>query len=315
MTDINLIAKVGQVITLALVITLINPPISHSAGREVVAAANTVKSGSGVPSTKVGINGDFYIDLNTMNFYGPKKNNRWPLPTSLRGPAGPVGPSGVDGKNGATANATAGSAGVNGTTGAAGPKGDTGATGATGATGSTGATGATGSSSGSAGAKGDTGAAGATGATGAKGDTGTAGSLSAYMGAVTFPSVLSGNSGATAASTGIATLLAGKKYIVDVLIFATNNDTDSYPLKITFSASAGSPTITTKYIVMRGQSYRTSSSKLEFSIYSKVVIDASSVVTDFSLVATVTCGMYTGNADTTLTLGGDFVGQEVGSIN
>ena len=145
MTGINLIAKVGQVITLALVLTLINPPISHSAGREVVAAANTVKSGSGVPSTKVGINGDFYIDLSTMNFYGPKKNNRWPLPTSLRGPTGPIGPSGVDGKNGTTANATAGSAGVNGTTGAAGPKGDTGATGATG---STGATGATGSSSG-----------------------------------------------------------------------------------------------------------------------------------------------------------------------
>lgn len=315
MTGSRLIARVRQVITLALVITLINPPISHSAGREVVAAANTVKSGSGVPSTKVGINGDFYIDLNTMNFYGPKKNKRWPLPTSLRGPAGPVGPSGVDGKNGATANATAGSAGVNGTTGATGPKGDTGATGATGATGSTGATGAAGSSSGSAGAKGDTGAAGATGATGAKGDTGTAGSISAYMGVVTFPSVLSGNSGSTSASTGFATLLAGKKYIIDVLIFATNNDTDTYPLKISFSASAGSPTITTKYIVMRGQSYRTSSSKLEFSIYSKVVIDASSVANDFSLIATVTCGMYTGNADTTLTLGGDFVGQEVGSIN
>ena len=315
MTGSSLIAKGVQVLTLALLITLINPPISNSAGREVVAAANTVKSGSGVPSTKVGINGDFYIDLNTMNFYGPKKNNRWPLPTSLRGPAGPVGPSGVDGKNGATANATAGSAGVNGTTGATGPKGDTGATGATGATGSTGATGAAGSSSGSAGAKGDTGAAGATGATGAKGDTGTAGSISAYMGVVTFPSVLSGNSGSTSASTGFATLLAGKKYIIDVLIFATNNDTDTYPLKISFSASAGSPTITTKYIVMRGQSYRTSSSKLEFSIYSKVVIDASSVATDFSLIATVTCGMYTGNADTTLTLGGDFVGQEVGSIN
>ena len=315
MTGSRLIARVRQVITLALVITLINPPISNSAGREVVAAANTVKSGSGVPSTKVGINGDFYIDLNTMNFYGPKKNNRWPLPISLRGPAGPVGPSGVDGKNGATANATAGSAGVNGTTGATGPKGDTGAPGATGAPGSTGATGAAGSSSGSAGAKGDTGAAGATGATGAKGDTGTAGSISAYMGVVTFPSVLSGNSGSTSASTGFATLLAGKKYIIDVLIFATNNDTDTYPLKISFSASAGSPTITTKYIVMRGQSYRTSSSKLEFSIYSKVVIDASSVANDFSLIATVTCGMYTGNADTTLTLGGDFVGQEVGSIN
>ena len=98
MTGSSLIAKGVQVITLALLITLTNPPISHSAGREVVAAANTVKSGSGVPSTKVGINGDFYIDLNTMNFYGPKKNNRWPLPTSLRGPTGPVGPSGVDGK-------------------------------------------------------------------------------------------------------------------------------------------------------------------------------------------------------------------------
>ena len=300
------VSRVGQVLTLALLITLINPATSNGAGREVVAAANTIRSGAGVPSTKVGVNGDFYIDLNTMNFYGPKKSNRWPLPTSLRGPAGAVGPSGVDGKNGSTVNATAGTAGSNGAAGPAGPKGDTGATGATG------------SSSGSAGAKGDTGAAGATGATGAtgaKGDTGTAGSISAFVGVVTFPSVLSGNSGSTSASTGFATLLAGKKYIVDVLIFATNNDIDTYPLKIAFAASTGSPTITTKYIVTRGQSYRTSSSKLEFSIYSKVIIDASSVATNFSLIATVTCGMSTGNADTTLTLGGDFVGQEVGSIN
>ena len=300
------VSRVGQVMTLALLITLINPATSYGAGREVVAAANTIRSGAGVPSTKVGVNGDFYIDLNTMNFYGPKKSNRWPLPTSLRGPAGAVGPSGVDGKNGSTVNATAGTAGSNGAAGPAGPKGDTGATGATG------------SSSGSAGAKGDTGAAGATGATGAtgaKGDTGTAGSISAFVGVVTFPSVLSGNSGSTSAPTGFATLLAGKKYIVDVFIFATNNDIDTYPLKIAFAASTGSPTITTKYIVARGQSYRTSSSKLEFSIYSKVIIDASSVATNFSLIATVTCGMFTGNADTTLTLGGDFVGQEVGSIN
>ncbi len=307
MTGSSLIAKGMRVITLALLITITTPPISHSAGREVVAAANTVKSGSGVPSTKVGINGDFYIDLNTMNFYGPKKNNRWPLPTSLRGPTGPVGPSGVDGKNGATVNATAGSAGVNGTTGATGPKGDTGATGATGATGSTGATGATGSSSGSAGAKGHTGAAGATGATGAKGDTGT---VSAIQAINLTPWQLSSASPAESESTSFGSLAAGKNYYFRMVVggrLATS--VSSFRSYVTLKCSDASATLTYDFSYGLEASGDASS---EFNRASYVIIGTVSVTNNSSFSIVVRDVRGTSNL---ISLSGKAFIQEVGSIN
>ena len=302
----NLKARVSKAAIAAVLISLLIPTNSHAAGRasDVV---NTIRSGSGVPSASLGNDGDFYIDLKSMNFYGPKKNKHWPLPISLRGPVGATGPSGVDGKNGTTANATAGAPGP------AGPKGDTGATGPAGATGATGPAGPAGSNTGTAGPKGDTGA---TGATGPKGDTGTAGATSSYFGDITFPSVLAGVSGSTAVSNGFANLVVGKKYLLDVIIYTTNNDpTGDYPIKISFAASTGSPTITSKYVVTRGQSYRTSSSRVEYSIYAKVVVDASSVASNFSLVVTITSGANTSGPNEKLTLAGDYVAEEVGSIN
>jgi len=213
----NLKARVSKAAIAAVLISLLIPTNSHAAGRasDVV---NTIRSGSGVPSASLGNDGDFYIDLKSMNFYGPKKNKHWPLPISLRGPVGATGPSGVDGKNGTTANATAGAPGP------AGPKGDTGATGPAGATGATGPAGPAGSNTGTAGPKGDTGATGATGATGPKGDTGTAGASSSYFGDITFPSVLAGVSGSTAVSNSFANLVVGKKYLLDVIMYTTNND-------------------------------------------------------------------------------------------
>jgi len=306
MAIFNLKARVSKVLITAVLISLLIPTNTNAAGRasDVV---NTIRSGSGVPSASLGNDGDFYIDLKSMNFYGPKKNKHWPLPISLRGPVGATGPSGVDGKNGTTANATAGAPGP------AGPKGDTGATGPAGATGATGPAGPAGSNTGTAGPKGDTGA---TGATGPKGDTGTAGATSSYFGDITFPSVLAGVSGSTAVSNGFANLVVGKKYLLDVIIYTTNNDpTGDYPIKISFAASTGSPTITSKYVVTRGQSYRTSSSRVEYSIYAKVVVDASSVASNFSLVATITSGANTSGPNEKLTLAGDYVAEEVGSIN
>ena len=308
----NLKAKLIKAVILAIAINIINPITAHAAGRNTAAATNTIRSGSGVPSASLGIDGDFYIDLKTMNFYGPKKNNRWPIPTSLRGPVGATGQAGADGKNGATANSVAGATGP---AGPAGPKGDTGAPGPkgdTGASGATGATGPAGSGGGSVGPKGDTGA---TGPAGPKGDTGTAGSVSAISGEITFPNLLSGTAGSTAVSSTFASLAPGKKYILDALIYATNSDTDVYPLKVSFAASTGSPTITTKYIVMRGSSYRTSSSRTEYSIFAKVIVDGSAVVSAFELAATVTCGSTTSFDAARLTIAGDYVGQEVGSIN
>ena len=304
----NLKAKVVSVILVSVILNQLTPANVIAAGRANAATTNTIRSGNGVPAVSLGIDGDFYIDLKTMNFYGPKANKRWPIPTSLRGPAGATGPSGVDGKNGTTASATAGAAGATGPAGPAGPKGETGATGAKGETGAAGAAG-----TGSAGPKGDTGAQ---GPAGPKGDAGAAGTVSLFVGNIAFPNLLSGDVGTTSVSNSFSTFTAGKKYVVDALIYATNSDTtDSYPLKVTFAASTGTPTITTKYLVSRGSSYRTSTSRPEYSIHAKVVIDASSVGANFGLVATVTCGSRTSFSGTELTIAGDFIGQEVGSIN
>jgi hypothetical protein len=307
----NLKAKVVSVILVSVFLNQLTPANVIAAGRANAATTNTIRSGNGVPAASLGIDGDFYIDLKTMNFYGPKANKRWPIPTSLRGPTGAAGPSGVDGKNGTTASATAGAAGATGPAGPAGPAGPKGDTGATGAKGETGAAGAAGT--GSAGPKGDTGAQ---GPAGPKGDAGSAGSVSLFVGEIAFPNLLSGDAGTSSISNSFSSFTAGKKYVVDALIYATNSDTtEAYPLKVTFAASSGSPIITTKYLVSRGTSYRTSSARPEYSIHAKVVIDASSVGANFGLVATVICGSRTSFAGTQLTIAGDYTAQEVGSIN
>lgn len=304
----NLKAKVVSVILVSVFLNQLTPANVIAAGRANAATTNTIRSGNGVPAASLGIDGDFYIDLKTMNFYGPKANKRWPIPTSLRGPTGAAGPSGVDGKNGTTASATAGAAGATGPAGPAGPKGDTGATGPKGEIGAAGAAG-----TGSAGPKGDTGAQ---GPAGPKGDAGSAGSVSLFVGEIAFPNLLSGDAGTSSISNSFSSFTAGKKYVVDALIYATNSDTtEAYPLKVTFAASSGSPIITTKYLVSRGTSYRTSSARPEYSIHAKVVIDASSVGANFGLVATVICGSRTSFAGTQLTIAGDYTAQEVGSIN
>ena len=304
----NLKAKVVSVILVSVFLNQLTPANVIAAGRANAATTNTIRSGNGVPAVSLGIDGDFYIDLKTMNFYGPKANKRWPIPTSLRGPTGAAGPSGVDGKNGTTASATAGAAGATGPAGPAGAKGETGATGPKGETGAAGAAG-----TGSAGPKGDTGAQ---GPAGPKGDAGSAGSVSLFVGEIAFPNLLSGDAGTSSISNSFSSFTAGKKYVVDALIYATNSDTtEAYPLKVTFAASSGSPIITTKYLVSRGTSYRTSSARPEYSIHAKVVIDASSVGANFGLVATVICGSRTSFAGTQLTIAGDYTAQEVGSIN
>jgi Collagen triple helix repeat (20 copies) len=112
------------------------PPGSTGAtGAQGSAGANGVTwwNGTGTPSSIMGSNGDFYLNLATSDVYN-KISGTWTWVTNIRG-----------------------------STGAQGPKGDTGATGPAGATGSTGAIGATGA----------TGTTGATGPTGPQGQTGT----------------------------------------------------------------------------------------------------------------------------------------------
>jgi|FLOH01.1.fsa_nt_gi hypothetical protein len=156
-----------------------NKLVITKAGRVAKTIVNTLLNGKGAPSTKLGINGDFYIDKASLNIYGPKARGNWPAPVSMKGAAGSNGTNGTNGSNGSTgAKGASGVAGVIGATGASGSSGS-GSQGATGATGTTGPTGPTGSTGtpGSTGAQGATGATGTgtTGPQGAVGNTGPAG--------------------------------------------------------------------------------------------------------------------------------------------
>ena len=235
---------------------------SIAAGRTNSSVTNTVLNGKGVPSSKLGVNGDFYIDVTTFNIYGPKANNKWPAPISLKGPAGTNGTDGKNGDKGSSVTGNVGAQGDKGETGAQGPqgekgekgeKGDTGATGATGATGPMGLTGATGLT-GPQGLKGDTGATGAQGIQGLKGDTGATGATGA-----TGPTGATGSAGATGAtgpagSTG-ATGATGPSnaYTYSIGSFSLSTST---PMGSSQSAYFGTLEANKSYsfeIVVRGQ--------------------------------------------------------------
>ena len=76
-----------------------------------------ILSGKGIPNTKLGIIGDFYLDSDNYKLYGPKnETDIWGSGISLIGPQGPAGFSG------------GGSRGPAGPTGATGPQGPAGIT-------------------------------------------------------------------------------------------------------------------------------------------------------------------------------------------
>ena len=219
----NLQAKIMKTALLTMLITAIEIPETMAAGRTANSIANTVLSGAGVPAKSLGIDGDFYIDTKSMNMYGPKKNNSWPLPVSLRGPQGPAGIAGSDGKNASTSSVSAGAAGAAGPQGPAGPAGPKGETGATGPQGPAGPAGSNTGTTGPAGPKGDTGA---TGAQGPKGDAGTVPSIQSVN--LTQWTMSTATPGGGSESSGFGTLLAGKKYFFSVVVsgkLATNVST------------------------------------------------------------------------------------------
>jgi len=303
MAIFNLKARVSKVLITAVLISLLIPTNTNAAGRasDVV---NTIRSGSGVPSASLGNNGDFYIDLKSMNFYGPKKNKHWPLPISLRGPVGATGPSGVDGKNGTTANATAGAPGP------AGPKGDTGATGPAGATGATGPAGPAGSNTGTAGPKGDTGATGATGATGPKGDTGTAGAIQQIN--LSQWILSTGTAGGGSESSAFASLSAGKKYTFTILVFGkTSTGVTSFRTYPELKVSDSSATMSYEFSYSFGPSADgvEEFNRVSFVISGSISVTASS---NFSVLVKDVRGTTGSNS---VTFSGKAYIQEVGSIN
>jgi hypothetical protein len=183
----------------------------EAAGRTNQSVANTILNGKGAPSSALGINGDFYIDISTFNIYGPKSKNKWPTPISLKGPSGA---SGDKGSSSSGAKGEPGEKGTKGEKGEAGAKGETGAQGAAGTQGAQGEQGLTGPT-GPQGPQGETGATGATGPqgpAGATGATGATGPSNVYF--YTIPSfILSTNTINTSSISGnIGSLQANNNY-------------------------------------------------------------------------------------------------------
>lgn len=293
----NLKAKAVVTIVITVFLNLLTPPTVNAAGRANAAVTNTIRSGNGVPAASLGIDGDFYIDLKTMNFYGPKANKHWPIPTSLRGPTGATGPSGVDGKNGTAASATAGAIGA---TGPAGPKGDTGATGPKGDTGATGAAG-----TGSAGPKGDTGAQ---GPAGPKGDAGAAGPIQSVT--LTQWTLASGTIGGGSESASFGNLLAGKKYFFSIAISGRMAiDVANFRSSPELKCSDGAASIIYDYSYGFEPSFDGTG---EYNRMSYMIVGTVSVASNSVLSVVVKDGRGTGK---TVTLNGTAVIQEVGSIN
>ena len=202
-----------------------------SAGRTANSIPNTILNGTNAPSKSIGINGDFYIDIKNLNIYGPKKNDAWPLPISLRGTAGTDGRTGTPGVAGSDGKTITNTSTVAGTAGATGSAGVAGATGASGAAGETGAAGA----SGSAGPAGPPGPAGSTGATGASG---ASGSLGVVVADLTPWTISTASPGTGAIVTVFPLLAANKKYSFTIMINASRA---SYPgeIKGTIALNSG----------------------------------------------------------------------------
>ena len=290
----------------------------EAAGRTNQSVANTILNGKGAPSSAIGINGDFYIDISTFNIYGPKSKNKWPTPISLKGPSGASGDKG---------SSTSGAKGEPGEKGTKGEKGETGAQGAAGAAGATGAqgeqglTGPTGpqgpqGETGPAGPTGPTGPlgpAGATGATGAVGATGAAGPSNVYAGSITFANALQGSAGSSQSSGNFANLSAGKSYLFDIVLWAYSSD-DAPFLNFAVSAIGASPTITTHWMRSSANTYRGNVARMEQAFFGRVAIDGSTTITNFQLAVTVATGLALNDA-TKVTLSGGFTGQLVGSVS
>lgn len=91
---------------------------------------NTIRSGAGVPSNALGINGDLYIDTNAPYNYYIKEVGVYVFKGTMQGPAGVDGIIGADGADGAPG--PAGPAGADGAPGVDGADGAPGTPGATG---------------------------------------------------------------------------------------------------------------------------------------------------------------------------------------
>jgi len=291
-------------VSLALIPSAIAAPKTtvKAAGPLVTKVVNTILNGVGVPSKKLGINGDFYIDTKSLVLYGPKINGAWKNSTSLKqaevksvttviGEAGAIGDKGATGNTGATGSVgLTGAAGIKGLDGAKGSTGLTGATGSTGLTGATGLAGAAGikgdagtagaagaagvaGASGAAGVKGDTGLTGSAGATGSKGDTGLTGSAGAD--GVAGGQGAKGDPGASGVSVsyfldlGTWTLNLSERFATSDSNAFVNLEAGSYTFEI-MADGTFSPATTLAMTI--GMQVITSAGVLDFSVFASDAI-------------------------------------------
>ena len=326
--------------TLALIPSAIAAPktTSKAAGRITTPVVNTILNGVGIPAKTIGINGDFYIDTKNLNLYGPKIKGAWKVGTSLKqtdtksittvngevGATGDKGPQGEKGDKGATGSTGAtGSAGLPGVAGAAGAKGNDGATGAMGISGAAGSSGLAGAagpagaagSQGAQGAQGVKGDAGTAGAQGVKGDAGTAGAAGISVGiqsAISFDGPLTGTAGSTKSSAAFGNFLAGKNYVLRILIstYDMNQSISNYGLGFAIATTAGTSSVSTSYLVMNGSQY-SAGNRIYISVVADIVLNGAANADPYSMVVTLTSGA---NGGASISASGTFTKIEVGSI-
>jgi hypothetical protein len=298
----NLQAKVMKTALLTMLMTAIATSETYAAGRTAKSIANTVLSGAGVPAKSLGIDGDFYIDTKSMNMYGPKKNNSWPLPVSMRGPQGPTGAAGSDGKNGTSGAVSAGTAG---TAGAAGPQGPAGPAGPKGETGATGPAGSNTGTAGPTGPKGDTGA---TGAQGPKGDAGSVPSIQSVN--LTQWTMSTATPGGGSESSVFGSLLAGKKYFFSVVVsgkLPTNVSTFRTVPELKCSDNSATLNYDFSYGLASSSDATEDYNRISFFITGTVAVTSNS---SFSVLVKDVLG-----SGRSVTLNGKAFIHEVGSIN
>jgi hypothetical protein len=293
----------------------------NKAGRVVTPGINTLLSGKGAPKSTVGINGDFYIDTNKMNLYGPKTKGKWPSAVSMKGAAGTNGTNGTNGLTGATGAKGTSTTGSDGAPGLAGPVGPSGSPGATGPAGSgaPGATGAAGSngSSGTNGINGTNGLPGSIGETGAKGDTGNtgltgpAGSSSPIMGLLSFTTMI--GSSTSTSSKDFGNFAVGKNYIIQLLLHGVSETGSAKLIKFAVSSPDSLVVLTSDYVVLNGYTSRSGFREQESSIVATVLVDGSNTTSEYFLTATIICNE--GTVSPGLIFSGSFSGIQVGGIS
>jgi len=304
----NLQAKVIKTALLTMLLTTIQIPETIAAGRTANSIANTILSGDGVPAKTLGINGDFYIDIKTMNIYGPKKNNSWPLPVSMRGPQGPTGAAGADGKNASAGSVSAGASGAAGPQGPQGPAGPAGPKGETGATGPQGPAGPAGSNTGTVGPAGPKGDTGATGAQGPKGDAGSVPSIQSVN--LTQWTMSTGTPGGGSESSVFGSLLAGKKYFFTVVVsgkLPTNVSTFRTVPELKCSDNSATLNYDFSYGLASSADATEDYNRISFLITGTVAVTSNS---NFSVLVKDVLG-----SGRSVTLNGKAFIHEVGSIN